>query len=147
MCLPVNLPGESLHLQPSLAHIPRYRVDAIPYAPFPSLELHGTGATVVPYGGSLSKGYPPVPLWLRQWAERDHCASNPTIFFHQANVIGEKWMGCSDHVTIMHYLIGGMGHTWPQHIVMRPQDFTTTLNATKLIWAFFQDYPLPTGGD
>src|SRR6266550_289781 len=38
MCLPVNLPGESLHLQPSLAHIPRYRVDAIPYAPFPSLN-------------------------------------------------------------------------------------------------------------
>jgi polyhydroxybutyrate depolymerase len=115
-----------------------------PVRTVPFFELHGTGDTVVPYGGSLSKGYPPVPLWLRQWAERDHCASNPTIFFHQANVIGEKWMGCSNHVTIMHYLIRGMGHTWPPHIVMHHQDSTTTLNATKLIWAFFQDYPLPT---
>jgi polyhydroxybutyrate depolymerase len=83
-----------------------------------------------------------VALWLRQWAQRDGCTSGPVIFFKQANVIGEKWMGCRDHVTIIHYLIGGMDHMWPRHIVMRSQAHATTLNATTLIWTFFQNYSL-----
>jgi polyhydroxybutyrate depolymerase len=114
-----------------------------PVRPVPFIELHGTGDTVVPYNGSFLKGYPPVASWLREWAMRDGCASEPTIFFKQASVVGEKWMGCRDHVTIIHYLIGGMGHTWPRHLVLRSREHTTTLDATNLIWTFFQSYSLP----
>lgn len=114
-----------------------------PIRPVPFIELHGTSDSIVPYGGSLIKGYPPVPLWLWQWAERDGCASDPAIFFHQANVTGERWMGCRDHVTIIHYLIDNMEHTWPRRIIVRYQGQTTTLYTAKLIWAFFQSYPLP----
>lgn len=114
-----------------------------PVRPVPFMELHGTGDKVVPYGGSLLKGYLPVALWLRQWAARDGCARGPLIFFNQANVIGEKWTDCRDHVTIVHYIIVGMGHTWPRYIVIHSQIHTTTLNATTLIWTFFRKYPLP----
>jgi polyhydroxybutyrate depolymerase len=117
-----------------------------PVRPVPFMELHGTGDKVVPYGGSLLKGYLPVALWLREWAERDGCTRGPLIFFDQANVIGEKWTDCRGHVTIIHYLIVGMGHTWPRYIVMRSQTHATILDATTLIWAFFQRYPLPTWG-
>ena len=114
-----------------------------PARPVPFMELHGTADTTVPYTGSLAKGYPPIALWLRQWAQRDDCTSGPTIFYKQANVIGEKWSGCRDDVTIIHYIIGGMGHMWPRHMVMRTPAHTTTPDATALIWTFFQDYSLP----
>ena len=116
-----------------------------PTRPVPFFEMHGTGDHIVPYNGSFFKGYPPVALWLQQWARRDGCTVGPTIFFNQGNVIGEKWTGCRNHVTIVHYQIGGMGHRWPRHLVIRYQDHTTTLSATTLIWSFFQHYPLPTG--
>lgn len=116
-----------------------------PARPVPFIELHGTNDRIVPYNGALYKGYPPVALWLRQWAQRDGCASNPVIFFDQTNVIGEKWTGCRDNVTIEHYVIGGMGHYWPRHIVIRTQGkSTTSLNATTMIWSFFENYSLPT---
>src|SRR5579863_3479586 len=114
-----------------------------PARPVPFFEMHGTGDRIVPYNGSVLKGYPPVTLWLQQWAKRDGCTVGPTIFFNQNYVIGEKWTGCRNHVTIVHYQLGGMGHTWPRHIVLRYQGNTVNLNATTLIWSFFQHYPLP----
>lgn len=114
-----------------------------PARPVPFIELHGTGDGVVPYGGSVFKGYPPVTYWLQQWVQRDGCASGPTVFFNQAGVIGEKWTGCRDHVSIVHYMIGGMGHVWPRHIIIRFRDQSTTLDASTLIWAFIRGYALP----
>lgn len=114
-----------------------------PARPVPLFEMHGTGDRIVPYKGSIRKGYPPVTLWLQQWVKRDGCTVGPTVFFNQDNVIGEKWTGCRNHVTIVHYQIGGMGHKWPRHLVIRYQGHTTNLNATTLIWSFFQHYPLP----
>lgn len=113
-----------------------------PVRPVPIIELHGTADTVVPYNGSIKKGYPPVTLWLQQWALRDGCTSQPVIFFKQANIIGEQWVGCRDNVPIIHYTIGGMGHTWPRHLLIRTHTGATTLDATSLIWRFFQSYPL-----
>ena len=144
MCWPVSLPGASPLLPPFLAPIRRCRADVIPRVLL-FIELHGTGDSVVPYGGSLLKGYPPVAFWLGQWAQRDGCATNPVIFFNEGNVIGEKWTGCRDHVEIVHYQIGGMGHRWPHHIIIRYQDRVTSLSPTNLIWAFFQDNSLPSG--
>jgi poly(3-hydroxybutyrate) depolymerase len=39
-----------------------------------------------------------------------------------------------------------MGHLWPRHIIVRYHHQITELNATTLIWAFFQNYPLPSAG-
>lgn len=114
-----------------------------PARPVPFFEMHGTGDRIVPYNGSFLKGYPPVTLWLQQWARRDGCTVGPTVFFNQANIIGEKWTGCRNHVTIVHYQIGDMGHMWPRHLVFRYQGHTVNLNVTTLIWSFFQHYPLP----
>ncbi len=114
-----------------------------PDRPVPLIELHGTADSVVPYGGSLLKGYPPVIFWLMQWAQRDGCAADPVVFFREDNVIGEKWTGCRDHVAIVHYQIGGMGHAWPHQIVIRSRDHVTSLNPTNLIWTFLQKNPLP----
>lgn len=114
-----------------------------PARPVPFMELHGTADKTVPYNGSPAKGYPAVTQWLQQWAQHDGCNSNPVIFFKQANVTGEKWVGCRDNVTIIHYTIGGMGHMWPRHLIIRTRTGAATLDATNLIWSFFQSYPLP----
>jgi polyhydroxybutyrate depolymerase len=114
-----------------------------PVRPVPFIELHGTGDRVVPYRGSLAKGYPPVTRWLQQWAQRDGCASGPVVFFDQDGVVGERWMGCRGNVSIVHYTIDGMGHIWPRHVIIRFRDQVTTLDASTLIWAFIRSYTLP----
>ncbi|MGH2493119.1 MAG: alpha/beta hydrolase family esterase [Ktedonobacteraceae bacterium] len=115
-----------------------------PVRPVPFIELHGTGDGVVPYWGSLAKGYPPVTFWLQQWAQRDGCASQPVIFFDRGNVIGEKWTGCRGNVSIVHYTIRGMGHMWPRHLIIHFRGQLTTLNASTLIWTFMRNYSLPS---
>lgn len=114
-----------------------------PVRPVPIVEFHGTADPIVPYNGAPWKGYPSVSSWLQQWVQRDGCKPTPTIFFHIANVIGEKWTGCRDDVTLVHYRISGMGHMWPKHLMIRTKRSTTMFDATQLIWSFFQQYPLP----
>jgi polyhydroxybutyrate depolymerase len=117
-----------------------------PLRAVPILEIHGTGDRVVPYNGLPSKNYPPVDQWLQQWATRDECKSRPVIFANTKNVLGEEWVGCQNHATLVHYRIQRMGHTWPVHLVMHYRGNTKTMifNATPLIWAFFQAHPLST---
>ena len=117
-----------------------------PMRPVPFIELHGTGDRVVPYGGSLAKGYPPITHWLRQWVQRDGCTGNPVVFFDRANVIGERWTKCLDHVSLVHYMIGGMGHMWPHHLIIHFRGQITTLDASTLIWVFIRNYSLPPNG-
>lgn len=116
-----------------------------PARPVPILEIHGTADKVVPYQGSILKGYPPVEQWLNAWVKRDGCHTVPDIFMRVGDVLGERWSGCSDGVTITHYEIRGMGHTWPVHLVarIRGKGKPSTFNATSVIWGFFQDNPLP----
>lgn len=116
-----------------------------PARPVPLLEIHGTFDPVVPYNGSLLQGYPPITQWLQEWAQRDGCKQEPTIFTNARGVTGERWTGCRDDVTIVHYEIHGMGHTWPvaHYIVIHKSLYATTFDATTMIWAFFQSYTLP----
>ncbi|HLI06479.1 MAG TPA: PHB depolymerase family esterase [Ktedonobacteraceae bacterium] len=114
-----------------------------PARPVPIMELHGTADRTVPYNGSSAKGYPPITQWLQQWAERDGCDRRPVTFFNEGNVTGERWVGCRDNVTIIHYTIDGMGHMWPRHLIIRTRNGAVPFDATNLIWSFFQSYRLP----
>jgi polyhydroxybutyrate depolymerase len=110
----------------------------------PILEIHGTQDPIVPYNGSPVKGYPPITQWLQEWTQRDDCKQGPTIFMNTRRVTGERWTGCRDDATLVHYAIHGLGHAWPttHYIVLRNGQYATSFNATTSIWAFFRDYKL-----
>ncbi len=111
--------------------------------PAPILEIHGTSDSIVPYDGSLLLHLPPIPAWLSGWARRDGCASQPEVFFQRGNVTGERWIGCQAGAAIVHYRIEGGTHTWPNF--RSAPNAAPRLNATDLIWSFFQSHALPSG--
>ena len=123
-----------------------------PARPVPLLEFHGTADRVVPYIGSSTKNYPPVMQWLQSWVTLDSCTTTPIITHTVANVTEYQWKGCRGNATLIHYQLAGWPHAWPQltgpkHFPSRPPRRTiptvTSLNATPLIWTFFEEHPLP----
>lgn len=109
----------------------------------PILEFHGTADPLVTYTGVPRVSLPPIPQWLQGWATRDGCTGGPTIFFKKAEVTGEQWTGCQGGATVVHYRIDGGGHTWPGAFNIPLLGYTThTINATALMWQFFQAHPL-----
>ncbi len=108
-----------------------------PSRPVPILEFHGTADKIVPYDGTSL--LPTIPDWLASWTAIDGCHSQPSIFYQSGNITGERWTGCRDDMLIEHYRIDGGKHHWPtqQH---------DGLDATAVIWSFFQNYALPTEG-
>lgn len=114
-----------------------------PARPVPLLEIHGTGDTVVPYDGSHVKDYSSVTSWLLNWVKQDHCSNRPDMFLRQKTMLGEQWVGCKGGVTIIHYRIMHEGHIWPR-VLFRElrQKKMYYVNATTLVWQFFQGHPM-----
>lgn len=107
----------------------------------PILEFHGTDDPKVPYTGSPDV-YPAIIAWLQDWVTRDSCTAGPSLFFQQADVTGEQWTHCHAGVVVMHYRIEHGGHGWPGDPTPG-RGATQTIQATPLIWQFFQHYILP----
>jgi polyhydroxybutyrate depolymerase len=113
-----------------------------PAQPVSLLEIHGTGDKTAPYAGNrLNDDEFPITQWLADWAVRDDCASNPTVFLQQSRVTGEQWNSCRDNTTIIHYRIYGGKHTWPRTGFAHDAD-GQAINATSLIWQFFWTHQL-----
>ncbi len=112
-----------------------------PARPVPLLEIHGTGDQVVPYGGSLRKGYPPIAFWLQGWVLRDGCSTVPSIFLNKDGLLGEEWT-CRNNAVLIHYRVRGMPHMWPLHYVLYSRGSSLTFDASNIIWNFFNHYTL-----
>lgn len=113
-----------------------------PSRPVSIMEFHGTNDHVVPYTGNLQNDdEPPIAQWLASWAVRNGCMQDPRVFFNRNGILGEQWSSCQAGAVIIHYRIRGEPHEWPT------VDFTSVgghvVNATDLIWQFFQEHPLP----
>jgi polyhydroxybutyrate depolymerase len=109
----------------------------------PIIEFHGTSDPLVFYEGRPLVKMPAIQTWLQEWSTRDGCTGGPDTFFQQADVMGEQWTGCQTNSAVIHYRIDGGGHTWPgAQDVMVLGATTHTIDATSLIWQFFQKYHL-----
>jgi polyhydroxybutyrate depolymerase len=128
-------------------------------APEPILAFHGTTDPILPYtGGGLNatnianidywkgKAPPglPAPLGIddsmADWAKHNGCDPKPTETRVASDVIKRTWSGCKAATVL--YIIEGGGHGWPGKPV--PAAFeaqfgktTTSIDATKLVFAFF----------
>ncbi|MBF0408365.1 MAG: prolyl oligopeptidase family serine peptidase [Candidatus Riflebacteria bacterium] len=108
-----------------------------PTRPVPVMSFHGTSDRIVPIQGRGD--LPDIRQWVIWWAQKNNCSPNSGVFFKQGEVMGEKWAGQAD---VILFTIEKKGHSWPGSLM--PRMITTRqINATKLIWEFFQKYSIP----
>ncbi len=106
----------------------------------PVLAFHGTADLVVPYDGT-GPFFIPVDEWAATWAERNGCDPEPMQFRVSEDVRTLTWSGCAADVQL--YTIEGGGHGWPgSDVSLLALSSTDTINATNLIWEFFEKHPL-----
>lgn len=115
-----------------------------PTEPVPMISFHGTADDTIPYEGDPSRGLPSIPDWLAEWAERDECFSEPITDRPRQEVTRQRWIGCAGRGALEHYRIDGLGHDWPSRSANPDSERPTVLEATPIIWKFFQRHPLHT---
>jgi len=117
--------------------------------PVPMIDFHGTADRHTPYNGGSSwvspRPFPSVPKWAANWARRNGCGATPVDSTVAADVIRREYTSCADNAAVVLYTVQGGGHTWPGGRPL-PSWFvgrtTRSIDATRLMWAFFSDHPL-----
>jgi polyhydroxybutyrate depolymerase len=140
--------------------------------PVPVIAFHGTDDTFLAFDGGLGSSVgdlpspdgegtlgdseqaevaeagPSVPEVTATWAERNGCEAEPT----EEQVSGEVRLlafPCPPGADAELYVVDGGGHTWPgsafdDNIASIVGHVTHEIDANELMWAFFQQHPLPT---
>jgi polyhydroxybutyrate depolymerase len=120
------------------------------HRPVPVISFHGTADPVCPYNGGWSKlaggTFPSVPGFMATWSRRNHCGPliESTI---GAEVTRLQYTACADNADVQLYSVKGEGHQWPggQRVpaewLLGPH--SRSIDATKQMWAFFREHPLP----
>lgn len=125
--------------------------------PAPIIYFHGTADPVVPYEGGKVAGSPARSITARvtaanqnmaDWANHNGCPPTPNVS-DLGDTTRTVWSGCKNNASVDFYRINGGGHTWPgaNQLVA---DFTEkslgkttqTVDATELMWSFFEQYQL-----
>ena len=118
-----------------------------PVRAMPILEIHSSQDLKVPYYGGYGMDnvwFPAVDSGLNVWAALDTCSAPPTVTQYTGYTLSE-WKNNSGVVAIDRYLTSDGGHSWPGGLKPRAQADAPSiyLNATDLMWSFFQRYTLP----
>jgi polyhydroxybutyrate depolymerase len=117
--------------------------------PAPTIMFHGTADKFAPYHGGKSpiapQPFASVPDWADHLAQRNHCQGHPADTAITSSVRRLAYSDCTDNAGVTLYTIEGAGHTWPggKHIAEWLAGRTSDdINATRLMWDFFQQHPL-----
>ncbi len=118
--------------------------DCSPRRPMPVLAFHGLQDQLAPYeGGGFDVMEPPIEDWAAAWAARDGCASTPSVTTPSSTVTIRAWSGCQGEADVVLYTLSDEGHSWPGSPTL-PQAITSqAVNATDVMWDFFQAHPMP----
>lgn len=111
--------------------------------PISLMEFHGTSDKIVPYNGNHKVKELGVLSWANLWAKQDSCHQKPVISTTLKNIVEYSWSDCSGQASIIHYRLSGEHHIWPlARFQQRIEGKTQSLNASALIWNFFEQHPL-----
>lgn len=111
----------------------------------PVMAFHGTDDPIVPYAGSDTVFFPPVEVWVADWAARDECDPVPATLQVGEHITGTRYTGCAGDAEVVFYSIEGGGHTWPGSDPLLPfltGNTTQEIDASATLWAFFAAHPL-----
>jgi len=126
------------------------QADCNPTKPVPFIAFHGTKDNAVPYEGGVNSSYgityPSVPGFISAWAEQNQCA-NKTAVPQQGEISIMEYTQCSQNADVVLYTIIGGGHTWPGDQPSPTESVwgytSQQIDATQLMWQFFEQHPLP----
>lgn len=110
-----------------------------PVQPVPVISFHGTADLVARYDG-VSDVFPPISEWAEGWAERNGCAPVPARSEASADTAADTWTGCDAGAEVALYTVDGGNHAWPGAEVTGVFTPTDTIDATAVIWEFFQTH-------
>jgi polyhydroxybutyrate depolymerase len=118
--------------------------DCSPSRPVPVLAFHGLDDKVVPYTGGTPRAMePPIEEWAAAWAARDGCEAAPSLTTPVEGVTVRTWGNCQEGAQVILYTLANHGHSWPGSPTMPRAITSEAVNATDLMWDFFQAHPLP----
>lgn len=119
--------------------------------PVPAILFHGTRDPIVPYLGGPSRAFklpfPSLPGWVESFALHNGCSLPALNLPGRGEVSGVQYLNLAGGADVIFYTVEGGGHTWPGSDPL--PDFvagatTQAINATQLMWDFFQQHPLPS---
>ena len=126
--------------------------ECAPVRAVPAVLFHGSADPIVPYHGGPSRAFnlpfPDVPAWVETLARRNGCDATPQPLPARGDVRGLHY-NAGTGADVDFYMIDGGGHAWPGSepipawIVGRT---SRDIDATQVMWDFFQAHPLPTHG-
>jgi polyhydroxybutyrate depolymerase len=116
------------------------------------VTMHGTDDTFVPVDGDATSGMLSVAGAAHTWTHVDGCAAQPDVVYEPdtaddgTRVRRETYPRCADGSTVVFYIVEGGGHTWPGESGnpngVVSQRSTRDIDATAVLWSFFQAHPL-----
>jgi polyhydroxybutyrate depolymerase len=120
----------------------------------PVIAFHGTGDKTVPFEGGevwplmsevMGLEGQPVEDTVAAWADQNECEGGPAMEVASPRIRRALYEGCSDGAHVEFYEVRGGGHTWPGGVDVPRLGFTThEIDATDLIWHFFEGHPMPS---
>ena len=120
-----------------------------PVRPVPMIAFHGIVDEIVPYYGGPSKmfdvPFPNIPEWMAEYARKNGCTSESQLTA-QGQVTGLHYSDCSENADVVFYSIADGGHSWPGGDPLPKSIVGKTsqdIDATRTMWQFFQEHPLP----
>lgn len=140
--------------------------DCAPSRPVPVLAVHGTADRYVPFTGGRGPALDDL-AWdgdssrafdglvfgdlteaAARWAELDGCDPEPTRTDVSDEVEVIAYGDCADDAAVELFVVDGGGHAWPGSDVSRASadivgPTTFDVDATDLIWTFFEEHPRP----
>ena len=120
-----------------------------PKRPVPAMIFHGTADPLVPFhsksSGRFASLLPDIPEWVQTLAQRNGCQTNSVPLATSGSVSGLRYEGGTNHADVVFYTVAGGGHTWPGGKAMPAfivGKTTKDVDATRLMWNFFQQHPM-----
>jgi polyhydroxybutyrate depolymerase len=86
----------------------------------------------------------PLATWVQGWVRRNGCDPLPQDLPRQGDAAAVGYTECQDGAEIHVYSIPGGGHTWPGGENLPFFGGVSPVNASELIWSFFEDHPRTT---
>jgi polyhydroxybutyrate depolymerase len=115
-----------------------------PSRPVPVIAMNGTDDLLVSYAGGLAS--------VEGWAAGNGCSEQTEVVYDEGEVTCVAYQDCAEDATAELCTIDGGGHNWPGAIDLFELDpvtywwaghTTQDIDASREIWKFFADRPMP----
>ena len=125
-----------------------------PSRPVPVIAFHGDADPIVPYQGGTRRppgfSLPAVSDWIAGWAKHNRCNTPPVELPANGEVSGIRYTNCAQNADVDFYAVHGGGHSWPggkglPRLIVGHT--TQDIDATQVMWDFFQAHPLHVNGN